>query len=148
MKQLLVLLLALITLFSCKQNTKVVRPTKTEHSKETHSSVSSVKLNDGEKWMANIETTEGIQKMQFIMNSFSDKESINEYKLLKEKLEVEFTNIFTLCTMKGESHNQLHNYLKPLIGIFEGLESGELKTCKENFSILNNHLAEYTNYFE
>jgi len=148
MKQLLVLFLVISTLFSCKQDAKVVAPTEIEHSKEAPSSVSFVKLNDGKKWLANVETTEGIKKMQLIMNSFSDKESINEYKLLKEKLEVEFTNIFALCTMKGESHNQLHNYLKPMISFFDGLDSNELITCKTNFSNLNAHLNEYSNYFE
>jgi len=148
MKQLLVLFLALITLFSCKQDAKAVQPTEIESSKEAPSSVASVKLNGSEKWIANIETTEGIIKMQLIMNSFSDEESINEYKLLKEKLEVEFTNIFTLCTMKGESHNQLHNYLKPIIPFFDGLDSNELITCKTNFNNLENHLKEYSNFFE
>ena len=148
MRQLLVLFLALTTLLSCKQDAKTVKPTEIESSKEAPSSVASVKLNEGKKWIANIETTEGIKKMQLIMNSFSDKESVNEYKLLKENLEVEFTNIFTLCTMKGESHNQLHNYLKPIIPFFDGLDSNELVTCKTNFNNLEIHLKEYSNFFE
>lgn len=148
MRQLLILFLALTTLFSCKQDAKAVQPTEIESSKETPSSVASVKLNDGKKWQANLETTEGIKKMQLIINSFSEKESISEYKLLKEKLEVEFTNIFTLCTMKGESHNQLHNYLKPIIPFFDGLGSDELVTCKTNLNNLEIHLKEYSNFFE
>ncbi|WP_456438254.1 hypothetical protein [Psychroserpens sp.] len=86
--------------------------------------------------------------MQRIMHSFSEIENTTAYASLKGELETEFSNIFQKCTMKGEAHNQLHNYLKPMIIIFEGLESSNLKTCKTSFKTMENHLAGYTNYFE
>lgn len=138
MRQLLALFLVISTLFSCKQDIKSVQSIE----------INGLRLNNTELWEANIETTEGIKKMQLIMYSFSDAESIKEYKLLKEELEVEFTNIFTLCTMKGEPHNQLHSYLKPMIAYFDGLDSNELITCKTNFNDLQNHLKDYSNYFK
>lgn len=107
-----------------------------------------VQLNGENKWVANPETTSGIKKMQYLMSTFSNKESIKAYASLKEELQTEFTTIFNKCTMKGEAHNQLHNYLKPMIEIFKGLESTDLDVCKANFNLMNTHLDKYKNYFE
>jgi len=110
--------------------------------------IEGVSLDNSKLWKANPETTSGIKKMQDIMNGFSETESVKAYAALKNDLETEFTNIFQKCTMKGEAHNQLHNYLKPMIDIFEGLESSDLNVCKANFKTMKTHLAGYANYFE
>ena len=137
-----ILLISVIALFiSCNSNKKETINTSTII-------IEGVSLDNTKLWQANLETTEGIKRMQNIMYSFSDKDGKTSYALLKEDLEAEFTNIFQKCTMKGEPHIQLHNYLKPMIGIFEGLESSDLKTCKTNFKAMENHLAGYANYFE
>jgi len=138
MKQVLLLFLIITTSFSCKQDNKVVQSIKIE----------GVSLDNTRLWKANLETTEGIKIMQSIMDSFSEENNVKAYASLKDELEAEFTNIFQKCTMKGEAHNQLHNYLKPMIDIFEGLESSDLKTCKTHFKVMENHLAGYANYFE
>jgi len=143
MKKIILILITILFVFSCNQNKKEKLVIDSSTIK-----IEGVSTNNDELWKANIETTEGIKKMQEIMSSFSDEENVSAYASLKTNLETEFTNIFQKCTMKGESHNQLHNYLKPMIEIFEGLESSDLKTCKENFSIMNTHLAGYQNYFE
>jgi hypothetical protein len=137
-----ILFLSVITLFiSCNSNKKEAIDIRTIK-------IEGVSLDNTNLWEANIETTEGIKKMQNIMLTFSENEDVTAYASLKEELEAEFTNIFQKCTMKGEAHNQLHNYLKPMIDIFEGLESSDLKRCKSNFNTMENHLAGYANYFE
>lgn len=137
-----IILLSIITLFiSCNSNKKETIDTSSIK-------IEGVSLDNTKLWKANLETTEGIKIMQSIMRSFSEEEKVVAYASLKGELETEFTNIFQKCTMKGEAHNQLHNYLKPMIGIFEGLESSDLKTCKTNFKTMENHLAAYPNYFE
>jgi hypothetical protein len=50
--------------------------------------------------------------------------------------------------LKGEAHNQLHNYLYPFLDLFDGLETSDLVVCKKSFSELNIHLNEYSNYFK
>ena len=107
-----------------------------------------VSLDNGKLWSANTQTTQGINNMKNLMKEFSDKESVSEYATLKNNLEKEFSTILTECTMKGESHNQLHNYLVPMKEMFEGLTSSDLGTCKENYNILNDHLKEYSKYFK
>lgn len=142
MKLKIILLISVIALFiSCNSNKK-------ETIDVSSIKIEGVSLDNTKLWKANIETTEGIKVMQNIMRSFSEEETVTAYTLLKGELETEFTNIFQKCTMKGEAHEQLHNYLKPMIGIFEGLESSDLKTCKTNFKTMENHLAGYANYFE
>lgn len=142
MKLKIILLLSVITLFtSCNSNKKETIDTSSIK-------IEGISLDNTKRWEANLETTEGIKKMQNIMHSFSEEENTNAYASLKGELETEFTNIFQKCTMKGEAHEQLHNYLKPMIGIFEGLESSDLKTCKTNFKTMETHLEGYANYFE
>jgi hypothetical protein len=132
-----------VSLLSCKQ---ISEDTK-EHIEEKETK-GLVELNNGKLWKANPETTLGINKMISRMQYFSEKENLLTYKSLKDSLESDFTEIFQKCTMKGEAHNQLHNYLKPMIDQFDGLDSQELEICKNNFTNLNMHLKNYRNYFE
>ena len=146
-------LCTLIVFFSCKQNDKKKQDPVIEQqevsSEETHENVDGVvTLNNGKLWLANHETTEGIDKMKKRMSSFSEKENMEAYALLKEDLEADFTELFQKCTMKGEAHNQLHNYLFPFIDLFDGLESSELSTCKKSFNKLKAHIDEYSSYFK
>ncbi len=153
MKNLFKLLFVFLTLVfytSCGKH----KENKQEHSqteeKSEHKQVSKsmIDLDNGNLWSANIETTQGINNMINLMNSFSDKESVEAYNLLDKNLEKEFNTILTKCTMEGESHNQLHNYLVPMKEMFESLSSSDLNTCKENYNKLNNYLKEYSKYFD
>src|SRR5690606_14851113 len=72
-----------------------------------------VKLDNGEKWIANVETTEGIDNMLSIIEKEESKET-SDYVALKGSLDKEFNVVLEKCTMTGESHDQLHNYLLPL----------------------------------
>jgi len=146
-------LFTLIVFVSCKQNEeKKPAPVIEEQEvsmEESHEGIEAViTLNNGKLWLANPETTQGINKMKKRMSTFSEKENVEAYALLKEELEADFTELFQKCTMKGEAHNQLHNYLFPFIDLFDGLASSELVTCKKNFNELSAHLNTYPNYFE
>jgi hypothetical protein len=50
--------------------------------------------------------------------------------------------------MKGESHNQLHNYLLPMKVQYDILSSHDLSASKEAYQDLTKHLTVYKNYFE
>ncbi len=151
MKQLFII--TLILLVSCKQNTeeKIV-PEITEQeetTEESHESIDgTVTLNNGKLWQANPETTSGINNMKKRMQAFTDNDKVEAYTTLKEGLEADFTELFEKCTMKGEAHNQLHNYLFPFIDLFDGLASSDIETCKRSFKELKAHLEGYSRYFE
>ncbi len=134
-----IIVLSAFFMLSCNQNKTI----------DTSSiKIEGVSLDNSKLWKANLETTEGIKKMQNILNSFSENAALDEYKTLKTNLETTFSEIFQKCTMKGESHNQLHNYLKPMLPIFEAFESEDAKIRIKNYNQLKNHLAGYANYFE
>jgi len=149
----LFLLAFLILLASCKQNAKEetapIPLQQEEVSEESHESIDGVvTLNDGELWQANPETSTGIDNMKRRMHSFNEKEKLEAYATLKGGLEADFTELFEKCTMKGEPHNQLHNYLFPFIDLFDNLGSTDLDICKKSFTSLSIRLEEYSEYFE
>jgi hypothetical protein len=130
-----------------KNEKKQVNSEKEEVKSENDNSTV-LQLNNGNLWSANTETTQGINNMISLMNSFTEKESLEGYNLLKQNLEKEFGTIITECTMTGESHNQLHNFLIPIKDLFNGLESSDITICKANFNSLNKHLETYSTYFK
>ena len=145
-------LITLILLVSCKQDKEEkIAPEITQQeevAEESHESIDgTVTLDNGKLWQANPETTTGINNMKSRMQAFTDKENLEGYATLKEGLEADFTELFQKCTMKGEAHNQLHNYLFPFIDLFDGLTSSDIETCKKSFSDLTIRLEEYFDYF-
>ena len=147
--QLVFIITVVSVAISCGEKTekKQVKQ-KTEEAKEEHESDDVLQLNNGNLWSANTETTDGIDNMISLMNSFTEKESLEGYHLLKKNLEKEFGTIITECSMKGEPHNQLHNFLMPMKSLFKGLESSDIAICKTNFNSLNKHLETYSTYFK
>jgi hypothetical protein len=101
-------------------------------------------LNNGNKWKANAETTEGIKKMMSLVNEYL-KKGDTDSKKLGESLEKEFTTVLQKCTMTGEAHEQLHNFLLPLKAKIDKLkETNNVEFVNEIQTYLNN----YNNYFE
>ena len=141
---------AFIFVVSCGDITrKKQEESKTQKTEEIeHKNDQVLQLNKGNLWEANAETTNGISNMISLMNSFKETENIEAYATLKQDLETEFGTIITECTMQGEPHNQLHNYLIPMKEAFDGIGSNDIATCKTSFEKLNKHLAAYANFFE
>ena len=147
---LILVFIAITLLISCgKQKEENHEHSQSEKTEEhQHKEENNLILNSGELWIANMETTQGIDNMIALMSSFSDKESVEAYAKLKINLDKEFGTILKKCTMKGESHDQLHNFLVPMQEMFEGLASSDLKICKYSYDTLNDHLKEYPKYFK
>jgi len=147
----LILTFFVITLFISCGKQKEDKQTHVESEKATehqHEENSGINLNNGELWIANSETTQGIENMEELMHSFTDTESVEAYTKLKTSLEKEFGTIIKECTMEGESHDQLHHFLLPMQELFDGLGSSDLNTCKKNYEVLNVHLKGYPKYFK
>ena len=109
---------------------------------------SEIVLDNGKPWIANPETTKGINNMILLMDAFKDSDDRKAYKNLASNLSDEFQMIFKNCTMEGEAHNQLHNYLLPMKDLFDGLNSTEVSVQKQSFETLKAHLMAYPNYFQ
>jgi len=151
MKKVTILILAIlatILVVSCNQNKKQQTTEPVQTVEESHESEAVLKLNNGDLWMANAETTEGIQKMNQFVANFTDTENMEAYPKLKLELEAEFGTIISKCTMTGEAHDQLHNYLLPMKPLFKDLAADDLATRKSGLEKLTNHLSEYSAYFK
>ncbi len=106
-----------------------------------------IELNNGAKWGANPETTKGIENMILIVEDFQELED-SSYGALSDELESEFILIFKNCTMKGATHDQLHNYLLPMRVFFKKLTSDDVEVRRTNLGLLKTHLSKYDMYFE
>lgn len=152
MKQLLIAIYisALLMGFGCTQKEKLSEQhhhdgqAKVEQAEEhTEPELAPVQLDNGRKWIANAETTNGIQNMLALLETQSANPT-SDIEVLKEKMLLEFTGIFQKCTMKGESHEQLHNFLIPLKEKLGKLKRGEAQDLEK----IKSYLTTYKNYFE
>ncbi|HHH50681.1 MAG TPA: hypothetical protein ENK52_06860 [Saprospiraceae bacterium] len=98
-----------------------------------------LELNKGEKWVANAATTKAINNMLTIVSK--PNLSTDEFQ---EQMNNEFNLIFKNCTMKGEAHRQLHNFLLALKSKINQLDKNSTADKKE----LTNYLQSYFDYFK
>ena len=139
-----VVILFFIGLYSCQQKkNQKVAVEKVEVEQEDDFQFPTVSLNDGQLWEANTETTQGIKNMQQLLDSYP-KENGNPEELIVG-LKAEFGMIFKKCTMTGEAHEQLHNYLIPLKFKIEILSEG---VTVEKTVDVKTYLDDYFNYFQ
>lgn len=114
-----------------------------------HGTAEPVQLDNGKRWQANPETTSGIAEMQAILARYEGRGAdADARQALREELEAAFQNIFKQCTMKGEAHNQLHNYLLPMKPLFEKIDGADAAESEAAIRELKGHLVEYATYFE
>ncbi len=121
-----------------------IKAEQNENKDEHEETAGKVQLDNGKKWKANAETITGINNMSsLVQNGIAGK--IEAVKLY-DSLQVEFKTIFDKCTMTGESHNQLHNYLIQIKGQLEKLKAGN--TDAEILKEMQEYLLTFKNYFE
>ena len=149
---------ALFFTYSCgdatKENTPVEHDTHEEHAEKEaapeahHHEEGGLTLDDGKLWTANPETTTGVNNMINTMSTFTEKTDVAAFGKLTNTLKSEFTMIFEKCTMTGEAHNQLHNFLVPINELFESLGSSDIKQCQDSYTQLSQHLGTYKKFFK
>lgn len=141
MRRLLPLLAALFVTLSCGEMTTEAKE-EAEEKKVEKKTMPAVQLNDGERWEANAATVEGIENQTEMVESFDP--SRQSYDTLQSELRDEFGLIFKNCTMKGEAHEQLHNYLLPLMELFGKLT---LEDREDALGKIKEHLSRFDTYF-
>lgn len=130
------------------ENTEQVSEVDEEPDKEEVSEIPGLELNNGEKWKANPETSAGIEKMTVRIAAFDSQSDTAAYRILTDSLDADFRSIFKHCTMKGEAHNQLHNYLLPMKKMFQQLQAEDQDERLTAFRELEEHLNEYPVFFK
>ncbi|MEM0517185.1 hypothetical protein [Aequorivita flava] len=140
------------------ESTDAVKTTEETHehhmeemAAETHAInnawVDEIKLDNGSKWEANVETTEGVDKMLNMVKT-SETNTVDDYHNLASKLNEVKNFVVKECTMEGPSHDNLHVFLHPLIEKIEAL--GKVSTTDEGSEItasIKENLEGYYNYF-
>lgn len=111
---------------------------------EEHGHGQMVMLNHGEKWQANPETTSGITNMKLLVTNYTSKKDCDR---LHTSLVSEFESIIQQCTMTGEAHEQLHNYLIPLQERIKAVEGKSGEECDQAVKAVNDFLSAYEQYF-
>ncbi len=110
--------------------------------------VNDIKLDNGNKWQANMETTEGVDKMLNLVND-SEPKTVEDYHNLASRLNEDKNFVVKKCTMEGPSHDNLHVFLHPLIEKIEAL--GKIETVYEGSEVtasIKENLEGYYNYFQ
>jgi len=156
MKNSIIIILFIATVFaSCKNTEKqneVESPKEVVQEQESDllstAWMSEIKLHGNSKWDANIETTEGVVKMQELLKTQTTS-SIEDYHLLANKLNEVKNKVVKECTMKGPSHDNLHIWLYPLIEKVKALsQTNDIEeAAKIRQSIIEN-VAAYDTYFQ
>jgi hypothetical protein len=132
---------ALLVIVSCGETTTEVKG-EVEEKKVEKKVIPVFQFNEGERWEANSATVEGIENLTEMVKGFDA--SVQSYDSLQSNLRDEFGLIFKNCTMKGEAHEQLHNYLLPLMELFGKLT---LEEQEDALAEIKKHLARFDTYF-
>ncbi len=164
LKNLAIFLFATTLFISCESDDIEVPIHETENTKENvpaensaseaDASFTNIKgelqLNNGKKWMANEETTSGVNKMIAQIAQYEEmqlpEDAVN-YNMLAQGINTTMDGIFAQCTMKGAAHDELHDFLVPIFEYSKTLEGDDVSASKEALADLKAHLAEYKNYF-
>ena len=159
------MLLGLLSLLGCKDTKKEETTTPKEKielqndaSENQHQESNSIaydnswttdiQLDNGEKWEANIETNEGVNRMLDNLKT-QQTETLEAYHQVAKLLNDDKNYIAKSCTMKGASHDNLHIWLLPLIAKIDGLS--KTATVEEAANIkksIKDNISAYSDYFQ
>ncbi len=107
-----------------------------------------IQLNNGAKWAANLETTQGVKEMQNIIKDHATS-TIEEYHHMANQLNEVKNTVVQECTMKGASHDNLHIWLYPLIEKINALaETNNLDEATSIKLSIEDNLNAYTTFFQ
>ena len=157
--------MSLMAFISCKdkkqqenliQNENVEKHTEVTHERHQENATTvynnlwtaDIQLNNGQKWDANSETNEGVQKMQNSVKTHTTN-TLEDYHKLAEQLNEDKNYVIKNCTMKGPSHDNLHIWLVPLIEKIDALS--ETKMLEDASKIKNGiveNINSYNTYFK
>lgn len=135
MRNVLMTLLCFVCIMSCKNKEEnVFSKSKSQNEAISVIDTLQLRLNDGNKWIANPETHEGVANMETIIKAFK-KENKKDYQVLGDSLAKQTGYIIKNCSMKGEPHDQLHVVLVPMLDEISILR--EQKNTSESKTALN-----------
>lgn len=107
-----------------------------------------IQLDNGSKWLANAETTEGVVKMKNILEA-QETSTLYDYHQLAAELTDAKNYVIKECTMKGPSHDNLHVWLLPLMDKIDALsEVNNLEDASKIKESIIENVHAYDIYFQ
>ena len=132
----------------CKQDKKATRQSNQPKEGISITDTLQFKLNSGNKWLANSETHQGVKQMEAIISRF-DQSNHTDYQELGISLSKQTSYIIKNCTMTGESHDQLHVVLLPMLDQISILrESDNVAVSKNALRELKALITAYYEHFK
>ncbi len=150
--QFITLALSGIMLWGCGNS---ANQKSNEHSEITHQDEhqyddenETLKLNGGEKWVVNEEMKPYILEEEEIIHHYIASQS-QDFHTLAAQLQEKNSGLINSCTMKGESHDELHKWLHPHMELIEKLSNADsFKKAEEIISELVKSFETFKNYFQ
>lgn len=142
------IVLILLCVLSCKNDKKQeLKPVEVIENVSLLDTLQ-LKLDGQDKWLVNLETQEGVNKMDSIITAFSAKTD-KDFVSLGETLSKQTSYIIKNCTMKGEPHDQLHVVLVPMLDVISVLrETDNQVEAEKALTSLKSLIKDYYNYFK
>lgn len=147
-KIITILLAVSLLVWNCNNQTSTKNNANHDTHEYHHSESDILRLNTGEKWLVNEEMKPFIIEAEEILVEFMATES-NDYITLAAQLKEKNSGLINSCTMKGESHDELHKWLHPHIDLIQELgQEGNFDKAKALVQELNNSFKTYHQYFQ
>ena len=107
-----------------------------------------IELNEGEKWVINEEMKPHIKEAQLIFNKYTSSGD-EDYKKLANELKQQNNRLIKSCTMDGKSHDELHKWLHPHIGLIDDLaDAASPKDANVVLDLLEESFDAFDVYFQ
>lgn len=118
------------------------------HEEHHDHNTNAIELNNGEKWVVNVEMTPYVKKGEELVNNYVTNNS-TDYKVLAAQLKEQNDQLISSCTMDGKSHEELHKWLHPHLELVKELSSAETKEAADEIvTRLKNSYEMYNQYFQ
>ncbi len=95
-----------------------------EHAHETLDSDEELSLNNGKQWIVNEEMKPFVKAGEETLNDYVSNSS-TDYIALAQSLKATNDKLIKSCTMKGQSHQELHKWLIPHLDLVSALKEAE-----------------------
>ena len=105
-------------------------------------------LNNGAKWKVNTEMKPFIEKGDALLDEFISQNG-TDYHGLAVDLKNQNDSLIRSCTMKGESHEELHKWLHPHLKLVDNLaNAGTSSEATEIITQIDKSYETFQDYFE
>lgn len=107
-----------------------------------------IESNNGEKWKINAEMMPPLAASNKLLSEYAANDK-KDYKALAKNLKENNKALISSCTMNGKSHDELHKWLHPYMGLVEELSDADDKNkAKEVVSKIEESFKTFNQYFQ